>query len=147
MRKKAKKKFPVLPLILGVAVLAAAYWMWQKRPGYDIDPGVLTVEKAFHNRISDLMVQVDGRVVRILETHDQSERYQEFVIRLSNGQSVLVSHDKSRADHVPLSIGDTVLVRGDYLWTENGGTIRYTYRDNSTRRRHGWIDHQGIRYQ
>ena len=148
MRKNSKKKnsiaFPAVVLILAFAAIA---WYWQRQPGYDIEPGILSIESAFHQQQSGLMVEVDGQVVRILEAHELRERYQEFIIRLRNGQSVHIVHDMAYADEIPLSIGDQVLVRGEYRWSENGGTISYTYRDRSMQRRHGWIDHRGDRYQ
>ncbi len=147
MARKKKKSFPVLPLILVGAVVAALYWFWQSRPGYDINPGLSVVEQAFHDQQSEVMVEVEGRIVRILETHADRERYQEFVVRLANGMSLLVVHDTNHAGRIPMSVNDHVTIRGDYMWSENGGTLRYTYRDSSPARRHGWIDHQGKRYQ
>ena len=147
MVRKKQKSIPVIPLILVVVVVAALYWFWQSRPGYDIEPGYSIVEQAFNGQESEVMVEVGGRIVRVLETHANRERYQEFVVRLPNGMSLLVIHDSRYADRVPLSINDEVTVRGDYMWSENGGTLRYTYRDSSPARRHGWVDHQGKRYQ
>ena len=148
MRKKTQKNSNIaFPAILLILVAAAIAWYWQGLPGYEVKPGYLAVENAFHSQQTDLMVEVDGTVVRILETHELRDRYQEFVIRIENGQSVHIVHDKAYADEIPLAVGDQVLVRGEYRWTENGGTIRYTYRDRSMQRRHGWIDHKGDRYQ
>lgn len=147
MTRKEKKSHRILPAILLLVITAAIARYWYIQPGYDITPGYITVEKAFHEQQSGLMVEVDGSVVRILETHADSERFQEFVIRIVSGQTVLIVNDTAKADPIPLSVGDGVTARGEYKWTENGGTIRFTYRDSSRQRRHGWIDHQGDRYQ
>ena len=143
-RKKKKSILRFLPVVIVIIVIA---WFWHSRPSYDLEPGYQSVERAFHEQQSNLMVEVTGTVVRILETNANRERYQEFVIRIENGQSVRVVNDMRYTDHIPLSINDNVTVRGDYLWSEGGGTIRYAHQDRSAQRRHGWIDHEGKRYK
>jgi hypothetical protein len=136
-----------LAAISVLAVLAAGAWWWQSRPGYEVEAGFATVEDAFRARQSGIMTEVTGTVARILLDDKDDLRNQKFIIRLPNDQSVLVVHDQKAGGRVPLSVGDTVLVRGEYMWTETGGTLRNTQRDFSQRRLHGWIDHEGNRYQ
>mgnify|MGYP001823993631 FL=1 len=86
--------------------------------------------------------------------HDQKINYcgvslrreQKFVIYAISGQSLLVTHDLSRSDRVPVAIGDKVMVRGEYVWSEPGGTLIWTTRDNGSGGRNGWIEHKGERY-
>ena len=127
-------------------MLLLAWWSWQSVPGYKIEPGFWAVEKAFLNQQSGMMVEVDGKVVRILTADQEGSHHQNFVIRMRNGQSVLVSHSIAAAHRVPISIDDEVTVRGEYQWTEPGGAIHWTHRDFSPERRHGWIEHQGKKY-
>lgn len=129
-----------------IGILLFVWWSWQSVPGYKITPGYWAVEKAFVNRQSGMMVEVDGRVVRILASKQDGLNHQNFVIRMLNGQSVLVSHSISAAGQIPISINDEVTVRGEYQWTEPGGTIHWTHRDFSFQRRHGWVEHQGKEY-
>jgi hypothetical protein len=130
-----------------LAVLAGGAWWWQSRPGYEVEPGFATVEEAFRARQTGIMSEVTGTVVRIMMDDRDDLRNQKFLIRLPNDQSLLVVHDQKAGGRVPVSVGDSVLVRGEYVWTETGGTLRNTQRDFSPRRLHGWIDHEGIRYQ
>ena len=110
--------------LTAVALLLVAGWIWQSQPGYIIESGVWPVEKAWIEHRSGQMVEVQGSVVRIL-TDDQDEpANQKFVIRLKNGQSLLVVHNIAKAGKVPVGINHEVTVRGEYLWTEPGGTIR-----------------------
>lgn len=132
-------------LAASVLVLAGLGWMWQSRPGYQIEPGFGTVAKAYANHWSGVMAEVQGEVVRLL-LDNQDGASQAFFIRLQNGQDLLILHDLVQADRVPVAIGDQVTVRGEYSWSETGGTIRRTYRDHGVGRRHGWIEHRAIRY-
>lgn len=144
----AKKKRTRLYLI-GIAVIAALIGvalLWQSRPGYQIVPGFMTVQDAYRYHQTGIMAEVTGTVARVLVADKEDTRNQKFIIRLTNGQSLLVLHDQVSGDRVPVKVDDTVLVRGEYQWSETGGTLRFTQRDYSPRRMHGWIEHQGRRY-
>jgi hypothetical protein len=119
---------------------------WQFLPGYQVEPGFATVQDAFRDHQSGMMVEVSGNVVRILRDDKDDRRNQKFIIRLTNGQSLLVIHDQVAGERVPVAINDSVLVRGEYRWSETGGTVHFTRRDHSLHRLHGWIEHQGRRY-
>jgi hypothetical protein len=141
--RKFSRTFAVIAIAL---VLVALALVWQSRPGYEVKTGFTAVQDAYNYRQTGFMAEVDGTVARILMDDKEDPRNQKFTIRLTNGQMLLVIHDQEAAGRVPVSVGDTVLVRGEYVWTEAGGTLRYTQRDYSPRRLHGWIDHRGERY-
>lgn len=63
------------------------------------------------------------------------------------GQVLLVTHKSDPDEPVPVDIGDKVLVRGEYRFSETGGSINWTQRDYSARRRHGWIELDGKRWE
>jgi hypothetical protein len=133
-------------LITGIFTLLFAVWAWQSVPGYNIELGFGAVEKAYHSQQSGLMVEVTGKIIRILSDDKDDLQNQKFVIRLQNGQVLLVTHDISVAETAPVSINHEVTVRGEYSWTVTGGLIHWTHRDYSAKRRHGWIEHQGEKY-
>jgi hypothetical protein len=132
-----------------VAVLAAAGWYWQSRPGsgYTVELGFAPLEHAYHDQRTDFMSEVSGAVVRIVVDEKGDAPHQKFFIRLENGQTVLVVHDLEAGGKIPLAINDRVTVRGEYSWSETGGTLQRTERDLSTQRRHGFVEHEGKRYQ
>jgi len=76
----------------------------------------------------------------------QVAREQKFDMRAINGQALLVSHDLSKSEQVPVAVGDKVQVRGEYRWSEPGGMLVWTTRDKGPDPRHGWIEHKGDRY-
>jgi hypothetical protein len=148
MPKKKGKSSPVLTVgIVAVAVLIVLGWTWHSVPGYDVEPGAHVVEKAFYAKQSDIMVEVDGEVVRTIRPMEGNEGHQEFQMRLPNGQLILVVHEHRSGEPAPVTERDRVTVRGNYQWTELGGIIRGTHRDSSMQRRHGWIELEGKRYQ
>lgn len=134
-------------VLLAVVLAAGYYWRAQPGGGYEVESGFAPVQDAFHKHRSDFMTEVSGAVVRILMDDKSDLRNQKFIIRLENGQSLLIVHDQVAAKRVPVAIDDTVTVRGLYRWSETGGTVEFTHRDPSAKRRHGWIDHAGKRYQ
>jgi hypothetical protein len=143
-RKKRTRKIAAVVAVIAVAVALVA--VWQSRPGYHIEPGFNTVQDAYQYRQTGMMAEVTGTVARILVDDRNEPQLQKFLIRLQNGQTLLVIHDQKIGDRVPVAVNDTVLVRGEYQWTETGGTLRHTQRDYTARRRHGWIEHRGERY-
>lgn len=143
-RKKHSRKIALVFAGLGVAVVLVL--IWQSRPGYHIEPGFNTVQDAYRYRQTGMMAEVTGTVARVLATDKEEPDFQKFVIRLQNGQSLLVVHNQKLGDRVPVAVNDTVLVRGEYQWSETGGILRYTERDYTPRRRHGWIEYRGKRY-
>lgn len=146
MLAKVTKTRLFAALITGIFILLFASWAWHSVPGYRIEPGYGVVAKAYLNQQSGGMVEVSGQVIRILTDDKEDLQRQKFVIRMQNGQSLLVIHSIVDAEQVPISIHNEVTVRGEYSWTEPGGLIHRTHRDHSAKRRHGWIEHQGQKY-
>jgi hypothetical protein len=146
MAAKKKRTRLYLIAITVIAALIGVALLWQSRPGYQIVPGFMTVQDAYRYHQTGMMAEVTGTVARVLLGDKDDTRNQKFIIRLTNGQSLLVLHDQVSGDRVPVKVDDTVLVRGEYQWSETGGTLRFTQRDYSPRRMHGWIEHEGRRY-
>ena len=144
MKKKGRSPVITTAIIIGTAVSLMAGWSWHSLPGYEIEAGNHAAEKAFYEQRSDLMVEVSGQVVRMLG--DGTNGMQWFQMRTPSGQHLLVGHDNGRDEPIPLSPRDEVVVRGDYVWSESGGTIRRTERDLSLERLHGWVEHKGKKY-
>jgi Protein of unknown function (DUF3465) len=93
------------------------------------------------------MVEVTGRVSRILSDDREGSRHQRFVLTLDDGATLLVAHNIDLAPRVPLEVGDRARVRGRYEWNERGGVVHWTHHDPSgSRRAAGWIEHRGKVY-
>ena len=147
MKRKGKSTFITTAIIVGTSIMLVAGWSLHSIPGYKVEPGNHVVEKAFYDNQSGMMVEVSGEVVRLLGRETGDSRLQWFQMRTPEGQYLLVGHENGLAKPIPLEARDHVIVRGMYEWTESGGSIRGTQKDNSLARQHGWVEHKGNKYQ
>lgn len=104
-------------------------------------------ESLFRDERSGVMTTARGRVVKTLPDDNDGSRHQRFLVELPSGHTVLIAHNIDLADRVPLDEGDTVTIRGQYEWSDKGGTIHWTHHDPGNRREGGWIEHAGERYE
>jgi len=107
-----------------------------------------TIQKAYASRQSDVQVQGEGTVAKVLSDDLDGSRHQRFILKLGSGQTLLVSHNidlAPRIDH--LSAGDTIQFFGEYEWNAKGGVVHWTHHDPGGRHIAGWIKHQGRTYQ
>ena len=109
-------------------------------------PGEARLLAAWRAGESGVMVTVGGRVVKVLPDDDDGSRHQRFIIRLrGEDHTVLVAHNIDLADRVPLEEGDTVTLRGQYEFNEQGGLLHWTHADPDGRHEGGWIECKGRR--
>jgi hypothetical protein len=104
--------------------------------------------KAFENRTTDLEIEGEGTVIRVLADDNAGGRHQRFVLRLRSEQTLLMAHNidlAARIDH--LKVGDKVLFKGEYRWNAEGGVVHWTHRDPEGSHPDGWIKHGGHTYQ
>jgi hypothetical protein len=107
-----------------------------------------TLRDAYDNRQSDIQVQGEGIVTKILADDLDGSRHQRFILRLSSGQTVLVAHNIDLAPRIGgLRTGDSVAFYGEYEWNPKGGVIHWTHHDPGGRHTAGWLKHGGELYQ
>ena len=107
-----------------------------------------TLASAFANHSSNIQVQGDGQVTKVLEDDNIGSRHQRFIVQLATGQTLLVTHNIDLAERIAsLKAGDTVEFSGEYEWNPQGGVIHWTHRDPQGRHTDGWIKHKGKMYQ
>lgn len=115
------------------------------RPAED---GAELIAHAFAEQRSDVQVTGSGKVHRTLPDDTQGSRHQRFIMKLANGQTVLVAHNIDLAPRIPrLQRGDTVGFSGEYEYNAQGGVIHWTHHDPAGRHANGWLEHKGQRYQ
>ena len=102
--------------------------------------GDAALARAFSDHASDVEVEGQGTVVRVLADDDEGARHQRFVLRLDSGQTLLVAHNIDIAPRVEgLAVGDVVAFRGVYEWNAEGGTVHWTHRDRGGAHAAGWL--------
>jgi hypothetical protein len=106
------------------------------------------IARAFDQHKDLIQVEGQGVVRRLLSDDNSGSRHQRFVVALSSGQTLLISHNIDLASRVVgLQEGDVVSFCGEYAWNPEGGVIHWTHRDPRNRHAPGWIKHNGSVYQ
>lgn len=113
--------------------------------------GAAQLAEAQQRHSKQVELEIEGVVAKVLPDDRQGLRHQRFIVRLANGQTLLVAHNIDEAPRVAgLQAGDQVRVHGEYIWNAKGGLLHWTHRDRSGRSgRHpaGWIKRAGQTYQ
>ncbi len=108
----------------------------------------LTVAEAYLQRAQDVQVQGEGQVVKVLPDDNKGHKHQRFILRTSEGFTVLVAHNIDLARRIEkLEKNDTVIFFGEYVWNEKGGIVHWTHHDPAMRHVSGWLKHKDIVYQ
>jgi Protein of unknown function (DUF3465) len=106
------------------------------------------IGRAFANRVSNIQVEGEGTVIRLLADDSDGARHQRFIVELASGQTLLISHNIDIAPRVaPLEVGDSARFNGEYVWNAKGGLIHWTHHDPRGRHVAGWIIHNGKTYK
>jgi hypothetical protein len=106
------------------------------------------IGRAFASGTSDVQVEGEGTVIRVLPDDADGSRHQRFIVQLASGQTLLITHNIDVAPGIAgLKVGDSVRFNGEYVWNEKGGVIHWTHHDPQGRHVAGWVLHNGKRYQ
>ena len=107
-----------------------------------------TLSNAYEKRQSDIQVGGTGVVIHILKDDTNGNRHQKFILKLSSGQTLLISHNIDLAPRInSLRKGDTIDFYGEYEWNSKGGVIHWTHHDPGGNHIDGWLKHNGDTYQ
>jgi hypothetical protein len=142
--------------LIYLAVLAALIFGALEQKG-SLVPGIamessndvnIQLGNAFLNRQSDIQVQGEGLVTRLLPDDLKGSRHQRFILQISDQQTLLIAHNIDLAPKIhELKEGDTVAFYGEYEWNSKGGVLHWTHHDPRGRHIGGWLKHQGQIYQ
>ena len=106
------------------------------------------IGRAFASGTSDVQVEGEGTVIRVLPDDVDGSRHQRFIVQLASGQTLLITHNIDLAPRIAgLKVGDSIGFNGEYVWNEKGGVIHWTHHDPQGRHVAGWVMHNGKRYQ
>ena len=117
-------------------------------PAATTKPDNAAIVQDFQNHRSYVEVTADGTVVTIFPDRSSSSGvHEQFVIRLSSGDiTVDVEHNISIGKRVPVAMGDSVVVHGEYIWNSKGGLIHFTHHDPQGTHEGGYIKDNNSTY-
>ena len=119
-----------------------------RRPPRALSRSDEILARAFEQRLSNIQVEGQGVVRKLLSDDNDGRRHQRFILELASGQTLLMSHNIDLAPRVEgLRKGDAVSFYGEYEWNDKGGVIHWTHHDPRKRHPAGWIKHDGRIYQ
>ena len=106
------------------------------------------IGRAFASRTSNVQVQGEGKVIRVLGDDLDGSRHQRFIVQLASGQTLLITHNIDIAPRIDgLKAGDRVSFNGEYVWNAEGGVLHWTHHHPQGRHVAGWVIHDGKTYQ
>ena len=74
------------------------------------------IGRAFASRASDIQVEGESTVTRLLSEDLNGRRHQRFIVQLASGQTLLISHNIDLAPRIDrLEVGDSVRFYGEYV--------------------------------
>lgn len=115
-------------------------------PSYNHGDQVLS--EAFQQHQSDLQVEGQGKVIKLLADDNNGSKHQKFIVRLNSGQTLLIAHNIDLAAKIDgLREGDEIAFYGEYEWSAKGGTVHWTHLDPQGQHAAGWLKHGGQVYQ
>ncbi len=135
-------------VLCGCSTAAAPIETGQGTEATSSNAGDAILARAFSERASNLEVEGQGTVSRMLTDDTDGDRHQRFIVTLASGQTLLIAHNIDIAPRVSsLQVGDAVSFKGEYEWNAEGGVIHWTHHDPAGSHASGWINHNGQAYQ
>ncbi len=106
------------------------------------------IEKAYHDKQSNVQVQGVGKVTRILADDNDGARHQKFLLKLPSKLTLLVAHNIDLSKKIEnLKEGDDVEFYGEYEWNNKGGVLHWTHHDPRKKHEDGWLKHKNVIYK
>ena len=107
-----------------------------------------SIARAFEEHQSNVQVEGEGTVLRILPDDAIGSPHQKFIVQIPSGPTVLIEHNIDLAPRIDeLKVGDAISFSGEYVWNEKGGLIHWTHHDPTGKHQAGWIKYAGRTYQ
>ena len=111
------------------------------------DNGVHPITRLQEQGATHHFVEGEGVIVKHLPDDLEGSRHQRFLVKLSDGHVIKISHNIDLAPRVPAREGDTLGFGGDFEANDLGGVVHWTHHDPRGRHRDGYLLHEGDTYQ
>lgn len=105
------------------------------------------IDDLFAKKRDGVWVEGALKVKKVLSDDDDPPRHQRFLADTPDGHSVMIAHNIDLSDRAPVQAGDTIEVRGEYVFTEQGGKVHFTHKPQYGKFNGGWIKAGGKKYE
>lgn len=111
-------------------------------------PDDAAIVQDFQTHRSQVEVTADATVIQVLpDRTGPSGPHERFIIKLTSGDlTLLVEHNLSIGTRAPVTVGDHVIVHGEYIWNSQGGLIHFTHHDPEGKHEGGFIQDNGTTF-
>ena len=138
--------------IIALVVVAIFYLTDdRKAPQRNLSPALLESAQervTIDERNNGQMVESVGIVDRVLPDDTEGSKHQRFILKLSDGKTLLIAHNIDLARRIDnLQHGDSVKFRGQYETNDRGGVVHWTHDDPRGDHPAGWLEHNGKQYR
>lgn len=72
--------------------------------------------------------------------------HQKWEARLSDGSIVMIVYNSNMGERIPVEIGKTFSVGGQFIWTPQGGLVHWVHADPKHKRPDGYVMIDGVIY-
>jgi hypothetical protein len=111
-----------------------------------MDAGAIVEAYGAHRNVPQ--VQGSGIVTKVLKDDTKGLQHQKFLLKVSDGITILIAHNIDLAPRVDdIHEGDVVGFNGEYIYTPKGGTVHWTHKDPRGKHAAGWLQHNGKKYE
>lgn len=111
-------------------------------------PDNAAIVQAFERKQSDIFVEGQGTVKKLLADDNKGSRHQKFLVTLNAQQTLLFAHNIDLAPRVDdLQVGDSIEFKGEYVYNPKGGIMHWTHHDPKGNIKGGWLKHNGKLYE
>ncbi len=111
-------------------------------------PNLRSAQTLYLAKLSDVPVEDNGKVIKILADDHVGSRHQKFIVKIASGQTLLFAHNIDLAPRIDdIEVGDAISFRGEYEYNPKGGIVHWTHHDPQGSHFGGWIKHNGNIYQ
>ena len=161
-RNKQKKHNNFFLLLLFVLAVVAGFFLYSKfTPTPQTESSGLTefvassisdhdliLQDAFQRRVSNIQVESEGTILKILPDDTEGSRHQKFIVRLNSAQTIMIAHNIEIAPKIDsIQEGDRIGFKGEYEWNKKGGVVHWTHHDPGGNHVAGWLKHDGQTYK
>jgi hypothetical protein len=132
-------------LVLAVLLVSSASFARNKYVERDSETGLphddSEIVDVTTSRKNSHFVEGSGmEVVEILPDDTQGLEHQKWIVRLSSGQKVLAVYNSDMCPRVPVKVGDTVGMGGQFIWSRRDGAIlHWLHHDPKGNRPDGYV--------